>query len=181
MRIHADTPPDPARRAAATNCRFSSVETRNTTVSFRSSLFGFLRRPVTVRIVYQQKAYVNAVAFRRALRLKFPMKKIVLPPSVVIGDKEHSAVDILEDIVLIRQAWRIGEGPRHAEIVFAAFDKLRESVSSGAMTLPDKTYGFLFEQMILDPTTQISPRAANRFYLRIARAVGEADEVEEKP
>lgn len=98
----------------------------------------------------------------------------------MIGDREHSAVDILEDIVLLRQAWRIGEGPKHAEIVFAAFDKLRESASSGALLLPDKTYGFLFEQMALDPATQVSPRAANRFYLKIARAVSDAEEVEEK-
>jgi hypothetical protein len=37
----------------------------------------------------------------------------------------------------------------------------------------------MVEQVALDPGTVITPRAANRYYLKIARAFNEAEEVEE--
>lgn len=107
------------------------------------------------------------------------MKSIVLPAPTTIGEREHSAIELIEDLVMTRQAWRTLEGPKHAEIVFAAFDRLGDEASSGVLRLPDKTYNFLLEQMSLDPGTNISPRAANRFYLRIMRALNDATEVEE--
>jgi hypothetical protein len=107
------------------------------------------------------------------------MKKISLPPdSIVIVDKAHTAKDLLEDIVMSRAPWRSGEGPKHADIMFTAIDKIE--VTSGVMLLPDKTYGFLLEQIALDPNTNITPRSANRLYLKLARAVNDATEHEEK-
>lgn len=108
------------------------------------------------------------------------MKAITFPEPIQIGTVIHNAEELLEDLVMVRQAWRIGEGPKHAAIVFSAFDKLKESASSGILLLPDKTYDFLLEQATLDPNSNISPRAANRFYLRIIRALNDAKEHEEK-
>lgn len=109
------------------------------------------------------------------------MKKIILPlDSIIIAEKAHTAKDLLEDIVMARTAWRIGEGPKHAEIMFTAIDKTDMVIGTGQMILPDKTYGFLLEQIALDPATNISPRSANRLYLRLAKAVNDATEHEEK-
>jgi hypothetical protein len=107
------------------------------------------------------------------------LKEIKLPPPTMISEKEHTAAELIEDLVMVRQAWRAGDGPKHADIVFVALDKLGEAASSGVFRLPDKTYNFLLEQMALDPSTSISPRSANRFYLRIVRAMNDAAEVEE--
>jgi len=108
------------------------------------------------------------------------MKEVTFPKPVTIGEKEHTAADLIEDLVLTRQAWRNGDGPKHAEIVYSALDKYREAITSGKVKLPDKTYGMLLEQMALDPGTNISPRTANRFYLQIMRSINEATEVDEK-
>ncbi len=102
------------------------------------------------------------------------MKEVTFPKPVVIVEKEVTAGELIEDLVLVRQAWRIGDGSKHADIVFSALDK-----ANGKLKLPDKTFNFLLEQMQLDPGTNISPRAANRFYLALMRAFNDADEVDE--
>jgi hypothetical protein len=116
------------------------------------------------------------------------MKQFTLPSdTIVINTIEHTAVNMLEDIVMTRYAWRVGDGPRHAEIVFKALDKCLQPApdvgtrvrSSSRMRLPDKTYDFLLEQIALDPNARIDPRSANRFYLRIVQTIQAAIEVDE--
>lgn len=112
--------------------------------------------------------------------IKLPGEGITLHDNVQKVDRTHTALEVLEDAVMGRAAWRVGHGPKHAGIVFAAFDKAVKE-GTARLRLPDATYTFMLEQVALDPGTSISPRSANRFYLKIARAITEAEEIDEEP
>lgn len=111
--------------------------------------------------------------------IRLPADSITLTDNVAKVERTHTALEVLEDAVMPRLAWRQGDGPKHAGIVFAAIDKAVEEKDSVRLRLPDATYAFLLEQIALDPGTVITPRAANRFYLRIARAFNDAEEYDE--
>jgi hypothetical protein len=111
--------------------------------------------------------------------IKLPSESITLHDPGLKVDRTHSALEVLEDAVMGRSAWRAGHGPKHAAIVFAAFDKAQDGKDGVRLRLPDATYTFMLEQVALDPGTVISPRQANRFYLKIARAFNEAEEHDE--
>jgi hypothetical protein len=113
------------------------------------------------------------------------MKEVNLPEDAITLtdhqlkiDKTHNALDLIEDVIMARHGWRAGDGPKHASIVFIALDKARES-GKMKLRLADTTYTYMLEQVALDPGTIITPRAANRLYLKVARAFNEAEEVEE--
>jgi hypothetical protein len=110
--------------------------------------------------------------------IKLPNETITLYDEAMKKERTHTALEVLEDSVMLRTAWRNGDGPKHAAIVFAAFDKAKGK-DGGNLRLPDATYTFMLEQVALDPGTVITPRAANRFYLKIARAFNEAEEFDE--
>lgn len=111
--------------------------------------------------------------------IRLPLDTVTLHDQVQGKDRTHTALEVLEDAVMGRSAWRSGHGPKHAGIVFAAFERTKEEKDGIRLQLPDATYTFMLEQIALDPGSIISPRAANRYYLRIARAFNEAEEIEE--
>jgi hypothetical protein len=111
--------------------------------------------------------------------IRLPSESVSLPDHALGKDRSHTALEVIEDAVMVRGAWRSGHGPKHAAIVFSQFEKAKEGKDGVRIRLPDATYTFMVEQVALDPGTVITPRAANRYYLKIARAFNEAEEVEE--
>lgn len=111
--------------------------------------------------------------------IKLPAEPVTLQDEATKKERTHTALDVLEDAVMPRAAWRAGHGPKHAAIVFAQFEKALTGKDGVRLRLPDATFTFMLEQVALDPGTVITPRAANRYYLKIARAFNEAEEVEE--
>lgn len=103
------------------------------------------------------------------------MKEIKLPTER-IQDKKTGALELLEDIVMVRGFWRVADGPKLAGIVFAALD----SCTHGVLRLPDAAYEALRSQVALDPTMTLQPREANRLFLRVARAIYDAEEIQEE-
>jgi hypothetical protein len=113
--------------------------------------------------------------------IRLPGETVTLLDEALGKERTHTALEVIEDAVMGRAAWRSGHGPKNAAIVFAAFDKaIQGDDGSVRFRLPDGVYTFMLEQVALDPQSRITPRAANRYYLKIARAFADAEEFEEE-